>query len=119
MRNESKKDNSGIILAVFLILTGTFWTLSELGVEFNLQKIFAPFTWLFTRMGRVIFSWPMIVLIAGLVLVSGKRQIGWVLVAIGGVFLIQKIFMLQVFSFSMIFPLALVFTGIYMLRKHT
>lgn len=119
MRKEAKKDNPGIILAVFLILTGTFWALSEMGVHINLEKIFAPFTWLFTRLGRVIFSWPMIVLIAGLVLVSGKRQGGWVLVAIGGVFLIQKIFMFQILSFTMIFPLALVFTGIYMLRKHT
>lgn len=119
MSKEVKKDNSGMILAVFLILTGTFWALSELGFQFNLEKIFAPFTWLFTRLGRIIFSWPMIVLIAGLVMVSGKRKSGWVLVATGGVFLMQKVFAFQVFSFTMIFPLALVFAGIYLLGKHT
>jgi hypothetical protein len=117
MPKESKQDNSKLLIAVILITIGALWTLKELGLNIHFEQIFAPFTWLFSRLGKIIFSWPMILLVIGLVLVSGKHRGGWILVGLGGFFLLPRIFALPSFSFALIFPLAVLFTGVLMIAR--
>jgi hypothetical protein len=117
MPKEQKQDNSKVVIAFILIAIGALWTLKELGIHFNFEQLLAPFTWIFSKIGRIIFSWPMILLVIGLILVSGKNTGGWILVGLGGFFLIPRIFALPGFSFSLIFPLAVLFTGLLLIMR--
>ncbi len=118
MENNVNTDNrSRVVLAVILITVGGLWLLRLIGLQLNLQDLFHPFFVVFRYLGKIVFSWPMILVIAGLVLVAGQRAGGWILVVVGGVFLIPKIFHLPDFSFSLIFPLALVIAGISMVVR--
>lgn len=117
MPKESKNKHSKSAVAVILIVIGVLWTLKEIGLNIQFEQLFAPFTWLFSRLGRIIFSWPMILLVIGLIMVSSKDSGGWLLVALGGFFLIPKLLDIPPFSFSLIFPLAVLFTGILIITR--
>ncbi|MBP7505146.1 MAG: hypothetical protein KA780_06840 [Prolixibacteraceae bacterium] len=104
-------DRSKLVLAIILIAIGTLWLLQQIGVHFHIDQLFQPFFTVFKHLGRILFSWPMVLVIIGLVMVAGKRTGGWVLVVLGGVFLIPKIFHIPDFSFSLIFPLFLIVAG--------
>ncbi len=118
MENKANTDNrSRVVLAVILITIGGIWLLQQIGLQLHLKDLFHPFFVVFSYLGRIVFSWPMILVIAGLVLVAGQRSGGWVLVVVGSVFLIPRIFHLPDFSFSMVFPLALVAAGIAMVVR--
>lgn len=117
MPKESKNDNSKLAIAVILIVIGVLWTLKEVGVNLHFEQLFAPFTWVFSRIGRIIFSWPMVLIVIGLILVSGKHTGGWILVALGGFFIIPRIFAMQPFSFALLFPLAVLLTGVLLITR--
>lgn len=117
MPGKAKRDQSRLFIAVILIVVGGLWTLKELGINLPLEQIFAPFTWIFSRLGRIIFSWPMVLLVIGLILVSGNHRAGWILVALGGFFLLPKIFAWQPFPFGLVFPLAVLFTGVLIITR--
>jgi hypothetical protein len=117
MEKENTKNRSREVLAIVLIALGIFWLLGQLNVQFHLENLFRPFYQVFSHIGRVIFSWPLIFVLVGLVLIAGKRQVGWILIVLGGIFLIPKIFLIPDFSFSFIFPVILLFAGIAMLVK--
>jgi len=117
MPKESKQDNSKLLIAVILIAIGALWTLKELGLNIHFEQIFAPFSWLFSRLGKIIFSWPMLLLVIGLVLVSGKHTGGWILAGLGGFFLLPRIFDFPSFSFTLIFPLAVLLAGVLMITR--
>jgi len=117
MEKDNTENRSKVVLAVILIALGIFWMFGQLNLHFHLENLFRPFYLLFSHMGRVIFSWPMILLLVGLVLIAGKRQGGWILIVLGGIFLIPKIFLIPDFPFSMILPLLLVFAGIVLLTR--
>jgi len=111
------EDRSKLVLPVILIMVGILWLLLQLGVHLNLENLFYPIFEAFRHIGTVVFSWPMILVVAGLVLAAGKRQGGWILVVLGGVFLIPKILHLQDFSLSMVFPLLIIIAGVAMIVK--
>ncbi len=114
---KKPKDNSHLFLAVFLILFGFVWILRLMGV--HLDTLFHPVQVVFSRFGRVLFSWPMIVVAAGLVLLAGKRQAGWILIVVGGLFLLPRIFMIPDLSFSLLAPVILVIAGAALIMKRT
>lgn len=117
MPGVNKKSNSRFIIGIILVVVGALWSLSELGVNIPFDKILAPFEWIFSKLGRIIFSWPMVLIIAGLLLVSGKNSGGWILVALGGFFLIPRIFAIPQFSFALLFPLAVLLIGIFLITR--
>lgn len=118
MEKKAKKDNSGLVIAIILILVGAFWILKEVGVNINLAVLFEPFTWMFNKLGRIIFSWPMILLVIGLILVASKKTVGWILVGLGAFFLLPLIFPKVAFLTSgLFFPLALVAIGVYIIIR--
>ncbi len=117
MEKENVENRSKLVVAIVLIVLGMFWFLGQLNVHLHFESIFRPFFQIFSRMGKVIFSWPMILVFVGLLLVAGKRQGGWILVVLGGIFLLPKIFIIPGFTFSMIFPVVLILAGVVMLIR--
>ena len=122
MENKPENSNSRVVLAFVLIGIGSLWLLRKIGIyiewpNFYLQNIFFPFKNMFSDLAHFIFSWPMILIIVGLVLMAGKRSAGIVLIVIGGIFLLPKIFVLPGLTFSMFFPVLLVTLGIALIVR--
>lgn len=111
MDKNSSDERSKVVLAVILIAIGVIWLLRQLGIHLQLEGFFRPFFSVFSYLGRILFSWPMILVVVGLVMLAGKRPGGWIILVLGGIFLIPKIFMIPGFSFSLIFPLFLIVAG--------
>ena len=117
MQKDNTESRSKSVFAIILIVIGLVWMLRIFGLQLHLENLWRPFMMLFSHLGRVIFSWPMILVIIGLILVAGKRTGGWILIIIGGIYLIPRIFNFPDFSFSIIAPLILVFAGIALIIK--
>ena len=111
MKKENSENGSKLTLAVILIVIGMFWLFGLLNIHFHLGEFFRPVWMVFSKVGGVIFSWPVILVLIGLVLIAGKRSGGWILIILGGIFLLPKIFLFPVFPVSIIFPLALILIG--------
>ena len=123
MRKESSNTSKGI-LAIILIAIGMLWLLSQIGIHFNIPKIhfehiFYPIHSLFKNFGHIIFSWPSLLIIIGLILMAGNRRSGVVLIVIGGIFLLPRIFFVPGITISILLPVVLIAIGISMVvRKH-
>jgi len=122
MSSESNKNNSRIILAFVLIGIGVFWTLRQLGVyyefpQFVIENIFYPMRQFFYRISHFIFSWPMILIIIGGVLLAGKRSIGLVFIIVGGIFILPKLFFVPGITISLLFPVLLIGIGVAMVAR--
>lgn len=122
MENEQQKDNSKVILALILIVIGIFWALKMIGVHFEIprlvwQNVFYPVRHMFHTIGHFIFSWPMILIVIGLLLMAGKRTIGLVLVIVGGIFIIPKLFFFPGLSLSFALPVLLIGIGVAMVAR--
>jgi hypothetical protein len=111
MEKEIRKNDSKKTLAVILIAVGMLWLFGTLNIHFYLGEFFRPFWHAFSNIGRVIFSWPMILVLVGLILIAGRRSGGWILVILGGFFLLPRIFIFPAFPASVIAPLALILVG--------
>ncbi len=124
IQNEQtpRKKNSNEILALVLIGIGLLWLLKQTGMFFQfpflrLNHIFEPVRHSFHSFGHFFFSWPMILIIIGLVLMAGKRSGGLVLLIIGGIFILPKIFILTGVTFLFIFPVLLIVLGIALIAR--
>ncbi|MCL1821486.1 MAG: hypothetical protein FWG22_01545 [Prolixibacteraceae bacterium] len=118
MGTKVKKDSSSLVIAVILIIVGSFWILKEVGVNINFFVLFEPFTRMFNKLGRIIFSWPMVLLIVGLILVANRKTVGWILAGLGGFFLLPLIFPKITFLTSgLFFPLAIIAVGVYIIVR--
>jgi hypothetical protein len=122
MESKPQKDNSRIILAFVLIGVGILWILRRIGFyidlpDIHLHNIFYPIRQFFHGWGHFIFSWQMVLIIVGLVLLAGKRPLGIVFFIIGGVFILPKLFYFPGFTFSLIFPVLLIGIGLAMVVK--
>ncbi len=122
MENKPENRNSRVVLAFVLIGIGSLWLLRKIGLyfewpQFYLQNLFFPFKNVFHDLTQFIFSWQMILIIVGLILMAGKRSAGVVLIVIGGIFLLPKIFILPGLTFSMFFPVLLVGLGIALIFR--
>ena len=117
MEKESTDNRSKIVWAILLIAVGILWFFSLLNSHFHFWELFQPMFFIFSGVGKVIFSLPMVLILAGLVLLAGKRTGGWILIIVSGIFLIPKIFMIPDFPTSVIFPLILIIAGGAMIIK--
>ena len=122
MENKPQKNNSRIVLAYVLIGVGVLWILRRLGFyidlpNINWQGIFFPIRQFFHGWGHFIFSWQMILIIVGLILLAGKRSVGIVFIIIGGVFILPKIFYFPGLTFSFFIPVLLIGIGVAMVAR--
>ncbi|MCF6356788.1 MAG: hypothetical protein L3J54_03190 [Draconibacterium sp.] len=122
MSNERHNNSSKIVLAYILIAVGVFWTLRQLGVyyefpQFILENIFYPLRRVFHHVAHFVFSWPMILIIIGGVLLAGKRSVGLVFIIVGGIFILPKIFFIPGISISLLLPVLLIGIGVAMIAR--
>ena len=117
MKQNNTEDRTKLVLAVILIAVGLIWLLHLIGIHFHMQDLFYPFVKVIRFVSRILFSWPMILVIAGFVMVAGQRGGGWILVALGGLFMIPRILNFYDFSYSLIFPLILILVGVAMVIR--
>lgn len=122
MENKPQSNNSKVVLAWVLIGIGIIWILRKIGFYFDIphfyfQNIFFPFKNIFHDLTHFLFSWQMVLIVVGLVLMAGKRSSGIVLIVVGGIFLLPKLFIVPGLTFSMFFPVLLVGLGIAMIVR--
>ena len=122
MDKEPQNDNSKTVLAFVLIAIGVLWILPKLGFyidlpHFHWESIFYPVRKIFHGWGHFIFSWQMILIIIGLILLAGKRSSGIVLIIIGGIFILPKVFLLQGLALSFLLPVILIGIGVAIVAR--
>lgn len=121
--NTKSDNNSKSILAIILIVIGGLWLLRQIGVYsefpiFHIGEVFAPFRQALHGFWHFIFSWPILLIIIGLVLLAGKRSTpGIVLIVIGGLFLLPKIFTIPGLTATIVLPLVLIGIGVALIAK--
>lgn len=121
-REQSRNSNSRVVLAFILIIIGSLWLLRKIGFYFDFpnfffENIFYPVRQVFHVIGHVVFSWPMILIIIGLVLMAGKRSAGLVLLVVGGIFLLPRIFFFPGLTISFLLPVLLIGFGVAMVAR--
>lgn len=122
MKKKPQEENSKLILAYVLIAFGSLWLLRKIGIFIGLpeiywQKIYFPIQHFFQGWGRFLFSWQMVLIIVGLILIAGKRSTGIVLIVIGIVFILPKVFLLPGLTLSFLLPVFLVAIGVAIVTK--
>lgn len=116
------RDQSRKVLAIFLIVIGFLWIARQTGIfygfpYFHLNHILAPIGNVFGSLAHLVFSWPMILILVGLVLMAGKRSAGLVLLIIGGIFLLPRIFLFSGAAVILFFPLVLIVVGVAIVAR--
>lgn len=104
---EKKQSGSGRIIAgVLIIALGTLILLDNLNI--------LPYD-----ATRLIFSWPMIMAVIGIVslMFSENKTVGIVFTVIGVVFLIPRIYPNVDIDMSIIIPILIIFLGLYLVFK--
>ncbi len=114
---KHKRDNSRSVLAIVLIVIGVLWLLRKMGFYFEFPRVFweniyFPFRHFFQNWGHIFISWPMILIIVGVILMAGRRSAGLILLVIGAVFLIPRIFFLHGITITLLFPVLLIGIGV-------
>jgi predicted membrane protein len=122
METTKQKENSGQTLAIILIIIGAVWILGKIGISLSLHSVISDIVFsfrnIFHTIPSFIFSWPMILIIVGLILLAGNRNSGIVLIIIGGILLLPKIFLFPGITISLLIPAILVGVGVSMILKH-
>lgn len=117
-----KKENPKEVLALVLIGIGLVWILKQSGFFFdfpflNFHEIFSPVRSAFHSLGHFVFSWPVVLIIIGAVLMAGKRSGGLVLLIIGGLFLLPKLIFISGAVIMFLFPVILIAVGIGLIAR--
>jgi len=121
-RQVRDRDQSRKVLAIFLIVIGFLWIIKQAGIFygfsiFHMNHVIAPVGRVFGSLAHVVFSWPMILILIGLVLMAGKRSAGLVLLVIGGIFLLPKLFFFSGAMVILFLPLVLIVVGIAIVAR--
>ncbi|MGE5795278.1 MAG: LiaF transmembrane domain-containing protein [Ignavibacteria bacterium] len=96
-----------ITLGLIIIFIGSLFLFHSLDyLDFNVARIF--------------FSWPFIMFLVGLLIIvnSHNKLFGLILFAIGGVFLLPRIFPDIEINHGVIFPVLIILLGVYIISKH-
>lgn len=122
MEKVPHKDKSKETLALVLIGVGLLWIVKQMGVFhhfpfFHINTIFAPIRHAFHGISHFVFSWPMVLIVVGFVLLAGKRSAGLVLLIIGAIFILPKVFVFSIGVLFIMFPILLIVLGIAIVAK--
>lgn len=99
--NEPSRINNRVIIGVILVLAGLFLVIRNTG--------FFP-----DYIDNIIFSWPMLLVAIGLVMTLGstERTAGVIVMAVGGFFLIPRIFSETFHIYNMFWPSIFIIVGV-------
>lgn len=119
---EQNKDQSRKVLAIVLIVFGFLWIARQTGIFYSfpfihMNHVFMPVGRVFGSVAHLVFSWPVILILIGLVLMAGKRSGGVVLLIIGGIFLLPKLFLISGAMAILFLPLVLIAVGIAIVAR--
>jgi len=107
MEENRSSLNTRITLGIILIIIGGLFLFRSLG-------------FISLHIPHIIFSWPFVLFIIGLLIVinSQKKTFGSILLIIGTIFLIPRIFPFIYYDSGLIFPLIIIALGIYVIVRH-
>ena len=122
MGNKPDKSNKGTLLAIVLIVIGVIWLFKRSIIYFNIPDFYwynlhFPFRPSLHSFRYLIFSWPVILIIVGLILMAGRRKSGIVFIIIGCLFFIPKIIHIPLITATIIIPIVLIAIGIVLIAK--
>ncbi|MCW8811436.1 MAG: cell wall-active antibiotics response protein [Ignavibacteriaceae bacterium] len=103
---ENNRTDKRIVLGLILIFLGGIFLLNTMDI-------------LHFRFAHVVFSWPFIMLVIGLIVLinTEKKFLGGILSGIGALFLIPRIFPEVDYNAGIIFPIILIVLGAYIILK--
>lgn len=117
-----EKDRKGVsFLGVLLIVIGVLWVLKEVGWHIGLpawdsvSHSFVNFLNIF-QIGAWSVSWPVVVLIVGVLLLVGRRLVGTLLILLA-LFLFLPHFIIPGILIILFFPILIVVVGIILISK--
>lgn len=121
MEEKPHNDNSKRVLAVFLIVFGILWIMKQSGAFVlypfhHFHNVFVPFQYAASKLGHLIFSWPMVLILVGLVLMAGRRSVGTILLIVGAIFLLPRLFFPGL-TIIMLLPLILIGFGVAIVAR--
>ncbi|HZK07947.1 MAG TPA: DUF5668 domain-containing protein [Bacteroidales bacterium] len=104
--NENSRSRT-FFFAVIIIAAGIILLLAGLGI----------IPW---EARRILISWPMLLIVVGIsFLFSGQqRVVGYVLLGVGGFFMINKFYLIHNNFWQVIWPLVLIVIGVSIILKH-
>ena len=116
------KSHSGSFWAYVLIIVGVFWILKKNGWDFNLPEIGDFFTGIANFFGNLFHlsvgaSLPIFIILAGIVLLIGRKFFSALLLVILFMIFIPHFLILPGILMVLFFPLILIIIGIVILSK--
>ena len=117
----NEKKSGGSFLGTILIVIGLLWILKEVGWHLSLpgwhaiQHSASSFLNIF-HVAAWSVTWPLVLLIVGVLLVLGRRFIGALLI-VGALFLFLPHFIIPGILVILFFPVLLVVLGIILISK--
>ncbi len=123
MENHSYRHrSSGSLLAWILIITGIVLILRHAGWDINLPGVGAVFHRIGQFTGDVFhffahIGWPALLIIAGIILLAGRRLIGGLFLFLVLLFILPHFIIIPGILLIIFFPLILIIAGIVILTK--
>jgi hypothetical protein len=122
MEGQVQKDNTRLIVALVIIGIGFIWLLQKATSAFHISIPWFThhlFTLrpMFMNVGKIIFSWQLILILVGIILLAGRRSSGIVLIILGGFFLIPKLLAFPIHTIPFLIPLVLIAVGVTLIIK--
>jgi predicted membrane protein len=122
MEGQVQKDNTRLIIALVIIGIGFIWLLQKASTAFHISIPWFThhlFTIrpIFMNLGKIIFSWQLILILVGVVLLAGRRSSGIVLIILGSLLLIQKLLAFPHHTITFLIPLILIAVGVTLIIK--
>lgn len=111
---QRSRNSSRTTLALVLIGIGLVCLLGKIDF-YPFHYVVEPIVRVFRSIVHLFFSWPFILLLIGVVLLSGRRSVGMVLLILGAIFILPKIFILSGIALFFLFPIALIVIGIILI----
>lgn len=121
--HRARSNQSDQTIAYVLIAVGIVWLMNQLGFgeSFPFSLIRQAFHSSVHVLGEVfgfLFSWPVVLLVVGAILLAGRRKAGVVLIAVGLLFLIPRAFVVLGVVLNSFLPLLVIGAGVLLLRRN-
>ncbi|HAZ02043.1 MAG: hypothetical protein A2W90_09050 [Bacteroidetes bacterium GWF2_42_66] len=122
MEDHYRQRRSGSTLAWILIIIGLVLILKNSGWGINIPGIGSVFTGIGHFIGDVFhffvhIGWPVVLIIAGIILLAGRKLIGGLILFLLLLFILPKFILIPGILLIIFFPLILIVAGIVILTK--
>lgn len=117
-----ERKSGGSFLGTILIVIGVLWILKEIGWHIgvpgwhSIHQAGSSFMNLF-HFGALSLSWPVIILVVGLLLLAGRRVIGALLVCLALFLFLPHFVIIPGILALLFFPVVLLVVGIILISK--